>query len=370
MTARSANRVELVDYARGLAAFAVVFFHYFYNGIANGKIESVSAIPVISEIARYGYLGVDVFFMISGFVIANSAVGKSARDFAVGRAVRLYPAFWVAMIITTGFIVVLGGSQMSVTPQQFLANATMVPQVFRQPFVDGAYWTLAYELAFYFFVFLIIIAKQGRRLDTILCSWAVLLGVLSLVAPSLGSVPLLGNYFALFAVGAVVSSIRRSGWSIFRIAGLVGGLVAALPFQMRGGVERGLDPVVLAIIFVATYGFILATLSNRVSEARIPGSRWAGQITYPLYLLHAYIGYILINAIGNEDNKLLVTFGVMAFIVMLAYALHFVVEQRMRPVWLPFFDGTIGRVVGRIETRRPQRRRPRDGKQDDVSAPD
>lgn len=80
LTERSQSRVEIIDYARGLAALAVVFFHYFYNGIANGKIQSVSAIPAISEIARYGYIGVDVFFMISGFVIANSAVGKVPAD--------------------------------------------------------------------------------------------------------------------------------------------------------------------------------------------------------------------------------------------------------------------------------------------------
>lgn len=288
----------------------------------------------------------------------------------MGRAVRLYPAFWAALIITTAFTLAIGGNQMSVTPQQFFANATMVPQLFRQPFVDGAYWTLAYELTFYFFVFLIILLKQGDRLDTILCSWALILGVLSIAAPALTGLPLLGNYFALFAVGGVVSCIRRSGWSIFRATSLIAGLVAAFPFQLRVGLERGLDPFALAAIFAVSFGLMLATLSNRVSHLRIPGSQWAGQITYPLYLLHAYIGYMLINAFADEANKVVATFAIMAFITTLAYTLHVVIERWMRPVWLPLFDRTIGRTIGIIETRGSRRRRPGNSTQNDMPAPD
>ncbi|WP_091230770.1 acyltransferase [Microbacterium sp. 3J1] len=339
------DRIEIVDMMRGLAALSVVVFHYFYNGIANGKIDSITQTPVLGEIARYGYLGVDVFFIISGFVIASSAVGKTARQFVVGRAVRLYPAFWVAMSITACFILVLGGSRITVTGWQFAANTTMVPQLFRQPFVDGAYWTLAYELAFYSMVFVIILARQGRRLDVIMCVWAIAMGAVSLVAPSLRSFPLLGGYFALFAIGAVISAIRRSGWSPLRVAGLAGGVGAALPFQLGTGADRGLDIVIVAVICVGAYGIILATLSARVSALRLPGSRLAGQLTYPLYLLHAYIGYLLISAFADEQNKVIVTLLVIGFVALLAYALHVVVERWMRPVWYPFFDRTIGRLT-------------------------
>lgn len=99
---RSRQRVEIADYMRPLAAVSVVAFHYLYNGIENGKVGSIDHEP-IAGVAGYGYLGVNFFFMISGYVILASANGKSARQFAVGRALRLYPAFWVALIITTAF---------------------------------------------------------------------------------------------------------------------------------------------------------------------------------------------------------------------------------------------------------------------------
>lgn len=105
------RRVEIVDYYRLFAALSVVAFHYLYNGINNGKVDSIEHEP-IAEIARWGYLGVDLFFVISGYVIIASVDGKDARRFAVGRALRLYPAFWVALIITTLFALVLGGERM------------------------------------------------------------------------------------------------------------------------------------------------------------------------------------------------------------------------------------------------------------------
>ena len=68
------NRVALLDYMRFFAAMIVVFFHYFFNGLLNGKITSIHELTYFADIAKYGYLGVDLFFIISGYVIFNSAV--------------------------------------------------------------------------------------------------------------------------------------------------------------------------------------------------------------------------------------------------------------------------------------------------------
>ena len=69
------RRVEIIDYYRLAAALAVVAFHYLYNGIDNGKVGSISHEP-IAALAQYGYLGVNLFFMISGYVITASAAGS------------------------------------------------------------------------------------------------------------------------------------------------------------------------------------------------------------------------------------------------------------------------------------------------------
>ncbi|MBB1075267.1 acyltransferase [Rhodoferax sp. 4810] len=87
------KRLELLDYGRFSATLAVMFFHYFFNGIQNGKISSFEHIPWVIDFAKYGYLGVEFFFMISGYVIFFSSKEKTAGEFGAARVLRLFPAF-------------------------------------------------------------------------------------------------------------------------------------------------------------------------------------------------------------------------------------------------------------------------------------
>ncbi|QNN81640.1 acyltransferase [Brachybacterium sp. Z12] len=297
-------RVEIIDYYRLAAALAVMAFHYLYNGIKNGKIGSISHEPV-AAIAQYGYLGVNLFFMISGYVITTSVAGKTARQFAVGRALRLYPAFWVALPITAVFALLLGGERMGVTVEQFLANLTMIPTVLGQPFVDGVYWTLLYELQFYVAVFLLILFGQGHRVAALMPAWAIGMLYLTVAAPGLtGSAPLLGNYFIWFAAGAIIASIAESGWSAYRVLGL---LATYIPIS---SLELTLTTVLKTGIFL----MVVATVVPQVRNLRLPGSKTAGALTYPVYLLHAHIGYMLLDRFATESNKWLVYGAVAGFV--------------------------------------------------------
>lgn len=76
-----------------MAALAVMIFHYGFRGNAVGM--SQFSYEPMAEAAKYGYLGVELFFMISGFVILMTASAGSLRRFCVSRAVRLYPSFWI-----------------------------------------------------------------------------------------------------------------------------------------------------------------------------------------------------------------------------------------------------------------------------------
>ena len=87
------RRINEIDFLRFVAALSVVLFHYSFRGHAADDL-SVMPYPVLETVARYGYLGVDLFFLISGFVILMTASSGSLKDFVISRAVRLYPAFW------------------------------------------------------------------------------------------------------------------------------------------------------------------------------------------------------------------------------------------------------------------------------------
>lgn len=337
-----AHRVEVVDYMRIGAAVAVMCFHYLYNGIKNGKIDSISHEPV-AAFAKYGYLGVDLFFMISGFVILASATGKNAHRFAVGRALRLYPAFWVALVITTIFSLFLGGDRMGVTPVQFLVNLTMVPSVFGQPFVDGVYWTLLFEVQFYALVFVLVLFRQGHRVAALMPAWAILMHVVTLADSSFAhETPYLGGYFAWFAAGAVIASISRSGWSAYRAWGLVAAYLTTTPLELN--MTSGLKTVCFLLM--------LATLVPAVRDLRLPGSKVAGALTYPLYLLHAHIGYMLLARFADESNKWLAYGAVSLIVFSMSYGLYVTVERNpsARRFWAWFFENTLGRLVDLLQS--------------------
>src|SRR5882762_2012270 len=89
------SRVEALDLLRLAAVLAVVLYHFGFWGPAHQ-----TAIPSMASFAKYGFLGVPVFFIISGFVIAYSAEGRTATGFAIARFSRIYPTFVFCMTLT------------------------------------------------------------------------------------------------------------------------------------------------------------------------------------------------------------------------------------------------------------------------------
>src|SRR3954463_9240577 len=86
------ERVPALDLLRLVAVLGVVAFHYGFRGPTEHGVPHV-AIPELAGFGRYGFLGVSVFFVISGFVIAYSAEGRSGPGFAIARFARIYPTF-------------------------------------------------------------------------------------------------------------------------------------------------------------------------------------------------------------------------------------------------------------------------------------
>lgn len=350
------SRIQIVDYYRFAAAIMVIAYHYFFGGIAGGKITSIEHVPGLVDIAKYGYLGVDLFFLISGFVIAQSAVGKTARKFAVDRMVRLYPAFWTGMLLTALVVAVWGAPVFAVTVQQVAANLTMMPTVFRQLPVDGVYWTLVFEIKFYALIGLLVFFNQAKRLATLMPLWAIGMAVLSFAAPALSErVDFLGSFYLLFAAGAIIASVRAGGWTVLRAVGLAAAFAASLPLELSraNGIadNRGVvfDPVVILILTTLFFVMLLATTSRSVATLTLPGATLAGALTYPVYLVHAHIGYIVLQHVATEENKWWVYAALIVSVIGVSYLIHRVVERGMKAQWFGFFDATVGRVVGGAE---------------------
>jgi peptidoglycan/LPS O-acetylase OafA/YrhL len=97
----TSNRAAALDGLRLIAALSVAVFHFVDAWSVDGYHSHLHFFPTMARPAAYGFLGVDLFFIISGFVICMSGWGRSVADFAASRVARLFPAYWFAILATT-----------------------------------------------------------------------------------------------------------------------------------------------------------------------------------------------------------------------------------------------------------------------------
>jgi peptidoglycan/LPS O-acetylase OafA/YrhL len=329
---RHAHLHEL-DLLRGFACLVVVAFHFLARGQAAGWVHAAPPEPM-GQLAMYGYLGVQLFFMISGFVIFMSAEGTDLRGFAASRAARLYPALWVAAPPTAAAAWWLQDPRFQVSGATLLLNLTLVPQWFGAEFVDGSYWSLAVELQFYLLIALALQTKLLQHIEKLLIPW-LLLAALDLMRPMYPLERWLAvDYAAFFSAGICAYRIRQQGADVPRVVLMGVSYVIALGNTLRGAekvrVQDGLalaDGWTLLIVSLFFLLFILIA-ANRL---RLPAWRWtawAGALTYPVYLLHQNLGYLLIEQTHRWHWPLLLGIAAtVAVIIALAWCVHWQVER-------------------------------------------
>jgi peptidoglycan/LPS O-acetylase OafA/YrhL len=308
ITLNNRTRVPELDLLRFLAACAVMLFHYTFRARLDHAWSG--SFPVLGQISKYGYLGVHLFFILSGFVILLTAYEKDALRFCFARMVRLYPAYWICVTLTT--LVILTSKSHPITPSQYLANLTMLHSFFSIRDISGVYWTLAVELKFYFLIFLVLLLRQASRIHYLLGAWLLASLVLSLQAPhGIARFLLFPEWSSYFIAGAMFFLIQREGLSLYKLAIILGcyGLSVAyatnlLPGSVNHGSFNVSAPVL--VIAIAAFYLIFFVLVLRPAPRRRSNSFYLlGLLTYPLYLLHQDIGYALLHSAPSGMNRFL-----------------------------------------------------------------
>jgi peptidoglycan/LPS O-acetylase OafA/YrhL len=288
----------------------------------------------LAPLSKYGYLGVQLFFMISGFVILMTAAQGSFRAFAISRFARLYPAFWVCCTCSALVILLAGAPRYTVTLLQYLGNLTMFPAQLGLPAIDGVYWSLNVEMKFYALVGIVLLLGQISRAENLLLCWFLLSGVLELTPIGRLRGALLVEYSPFFIAGAVCYLIWLRGPSIVRLSVLGGSwcfailnCVAALS-ELEQHYRTSFSALAVGGIITIFYVVMLA-IAFRIVPTRA-GVHWSaiGALTYPLYLLHENIGFIVFNFAFPALNPHLVFWGVIAGLLMLSHGVHVLVERR------------------------------------------
>jgi peptidoglycan/LPS O-acetylase OafA/YrhL len=284
------HRYAAIDLLRIFAAAAVVVYHHLF-----WISHQASTFPLAVQTgASYRYLGVQLFFMISGYVITLSAMGRTRTQFAYARFVRLWPAFVICLGIT---IIAQSASGHAPTVLTIISNLTMLPHVFGAPYVDGVYWSLMSEIFFYTAIAVLVISNGdfAQRLRIFAATWlAIAIAGEFIEFPKI-KILLALNYAPYFAVGASIFLVRNIRHTVADLALLAVSTVLAATFAAMQSRVVGGEWWASGLIIVASASMLYASTVIQIGPKFSRAAFVLGGISYPLYLLHYEFGSILID---------------------------------------------------------------------------
>ena len=314
------GRFEEMDVIRGAMAFMVLLFHY---STRYDELYGFTQPP--SWRVVNGEMFVLVFFALSGyFLLMLGSRVHGVADYLVSRFSRLFPAYWAAVLVTYAAVSAFGLPGRERTTSALAANLSMLQEYFGVPHVDGAYWSLTLEITFYGAIMLLLLTRQVRRaplwiacgLATCVAAWIV--ERFGIALPWRLHLLALLDTFPFFALGMgfylLVAAPSRRLHALILAAALVAMLVRST------WPERAVAPVVCALFYLAMQG--------RLRWIVNPLTVFLGVISYPLYLVHQNIGYIVIrNAQANGWSASASIVLAIAVSLLLASVLSFAVER-------------------------------------------
>jgi peptidoglycan/LPS O-acetylase OafA/YrhL len=328
--APESNRIATLDLLRLAAALAVVAFHYLFRGAVGEQILA-NSYPEAAPYAIYGYLGVNLFFLISGFVIAWSAEDRSWQEFSIARFSRIYPGFIICMSITFAVLYASDDVLLKVTLPQYGANLLVFSPALQQPFMDGAYWSIILELIFYGWVTLALMTGTYRRWKLELAAIWLCIAVINEFIIGSGALRLLfiTEYAPLFIAGMMIHHIMTQGWSRRVIVLVVASFVLSCALMRIGqswmqenyGLSIPFANLIIANAFI--HGLLVGGVVLRPYLRTSSMTLLLGGLTYPLYLLHQNIGYVTINALTPFAGR----WGAVAAVALAALVLSWAVWQ-------------------------------------------
>lgn len=331
-----------LDLIRFFSAVMVVLFHFSaFGGVIPAWPVEPEAAPIgwLAPFAWMGWIGVQVFFVLSGFVIAASAQTASSLVFLKKRAIRLLPALWISACIALLARAVWGEPLGELIPA-FLKTLVLSPI---GPYIDGVVWTLVVEAAFYLSVALVIaVAPRLGGSAKALNLYALLLGTASGLfniaywaltyfggPEGVVSGAVLLDSFAFdvslmrqgvyFALGMVLFQAVEYGLPKWGPV-LVAGLCAMCALQIFNHLEGSISALVPIAIWLAATGLIYfgACYGDRVfSRDMQPIMRPIGLMTYPLYLNHFVIGAALTPILSDWIASPFLLFAALFSILLL-----------------------------------------------------
>jgi peptidoglycan/LPS O-acetylase OafA/YrhL len=348
----SGSRVLALDGLRAIAILLVMGFHYFNDFIAL-KLnlypykDAFAGFPIF----LYGMLGVQLFFLISGFVIALTLENcNSPYEFFVRRFARIWPALLVCSIIT--FLIMKASSSPYSASRElhwpnFLPSLTLTPAELWSTyfpgvdFVDNVYWSLLIEARFYVIAVVVFwsFKRSNFAQNLIVFTYISILfrAALQRIIPGsneIYSLILVPDFMPWFAAGAVFYELftnrMRPGYAVVLLCSMI-----VIIFRTSTFVGDPLSPLIVCI-FAALFFAAFWLVATKSSIARCLETRalvWVGICSYSVYLLHNSLGKVMLTSIPKDTPiGLQFTFiiAVAAVMISVGYVSFILVEQPAR----------------------------------------
>jgi peptidoglycan/LPS O-acetylase OafA/YrhL len=365
------EHVQIVglDLVRFFAAMMVMAYHLGFwcfverdgsIGSSRGAFGPTPQIAPSMPFAQYGWVGVQIFFVISGFVIAYSANGESIAKYLKGRIIRLLPTAWICATITTVLLVSAGLYNLTAISDAYAKALTLYPL---GPWIDGVYWTLPVEISFYTVILFFLGANAMGKAEAVFTvvgivssfAWLLLFSThywqpvydlfgfeairfrLMIFADKLVfhrvSQLLLLVHGCFFATGFILWAASRRGFTLRRLASLAfinaGGIACVIESNILTASANTSATPAVAMYIMAVMFIIFSVKFNHLFPRRY--MREIGLATYPLYLLHNVIGSFLIGHVFlPRMSALLASLTAMAICLALVFLVVRPVEARVQ----------------------------------------
>lgn len=299
-----------LDFIRFFAALLVCLYHLAFKPVISPGDELhtffsvTSNLPPGYSLTWFGWVGVQIFFVLSGFVIAYSCQGESTRDFVIKRFLRLVPGMWVSASICFILAVLL---EKTVVLPIFLTLKSMIffPV---GPWIAGQIWTLPIELSFYAILAIMLFLNHRDWFEKL----AIVLTILSALYWFTYSIHyhdphtrltqlLLFQHGCQFAMGlllwcAVTDRLTPARISLMIVCAVTSyiQIAAVASYETTAYLDRLPLSVPMAVWTAAVVFIYLSGRFNNLADKFLAPHkkivRQMGLLTYPLYLVHVHIG--------------------------------------------------------------------------------
>lgn len=331
-------RYVLLDLMRIFAAYWVLVHHWTATDGFMIHLKQKYTIPdlpiILEEVLAGGYLGVDIFFILSGIVISKSAIHRNWVDFSQSRFIRLFPAYFVITLLS---IAVAPITMLDHPPiSQLVMSLTGLQWFYGYPTIVGPAWTLFFEIRFYIMIAIMIAIFRDIDIRT-MKNIAIVWGIFLILTPNLNSqqmnflvMPDYGVYFCFGIILGITSSTKEFKKNLPLI--IFGFSIAWVRLQARYNGNHFIFEresvsalILLVVVYISMHQKDVFFVRGETMH------KWVRNIalaTYPLYLVHEPLGMPLVAWMTNAGVPVILSLFTATIIVTIFSVFCAVVLER------------------------------------------